>query len=113
MDIGQILVGLGGGGILASAVNALLNRRKLGADTASVLSKAAANLVQPLSDQIDRLEAKVKALEGRVTSLTDELDAAHDSNRAKDSLIAELTRTDDLRAHPRPRLKKETSRDPD
>jgi DNA helicase IV len=92
MDVGQILLATGGGGILASAVNALLNRRKLGADTASVLSKAATNLVQPLSDQIDRLEKKVTALEGRVTSLTNELDQAHDLLRDKDGLIAELTR---------------------
>lgn len=107
MDVGQLLVGLGGGGILASAVNALLNRRKLGADTASVLSAASINLVKPLSDQIDRLERKVKALEDRLAAMTSELDAAHDSNRAKDSLIADLTRGDDVPPLVRPRPTKE------
>jgi hypothetical protein len=92
MDIGSLLVGGGGVTVIVTGVQVLVNRRKLGADTASVLSKAATNLVQPLSDQIDRLEKKVKDLEDRVASMTVELDAAHDLNRHKDDLLAAFTR---------------------
>lgn len=92
MDLGPVLLGGGGGTILATLANFLVNRRKLGADTASVLSKAATNLVQPLSDQIDRLEKKVAELERRLDLAMAELDAAHDLNRHKDDLIAALTR---------------------
>lgn len=99
MDVGSLLVGGGGVTVIATGIQVLFNRRKLGADTASVLSKAATNLVQPLSDQIDRLEKKVKELEARVESMTVELDAAHDLNRHKDDLIAAFTREQRLDQH--------------
>jgi outer membrane murein-binding lipoprotein Lpp len=99
MDIGSTLLGGGGATILVTLVTTLVNRRKLGADTASVLTKAASGLVQDLSEQIDRLSAKVLALEAKVEglekrekSLTAELDASHDLNRHKDDLIAAMVR---------------------
>jgi hypothetical protein len=97
MDVGSLLMGGGGAGVFLAILQTIVQRRKLGADTASVLSKAATNLVQPLSDQIDRLERKVLALEGRVESLTNELDAAHDLNRHKDDLLAAFTREQNAR----------------
>lgn len=100
MDIGSLLVGGGGATVVATGVQVLFNRRKLGADTASVLSKAATNLVQPLSDQIDRLEKKVKELEARVASMSTELDDAHDKLRHKDDLIAALTHEQNERGAP-------------
>lgn len=92
MDVGGIVTGVGGGTVITAFLGFFFNRRKLGADTASVLSKAATNLVQPLSDQIDRLEKKVSELEARVKSMSTELDAAHDLNRHKDDLIAAFVR---------------------
>lgn len=100
MDLGELLLGGGIGGIIVSLIQALVNRRKLGADTASVLTKAAAELVQPLRERIHELEAEVETLRERVketVGLLDEsqaeLDKCHDINRAKDALIAELTRS--------------------
>lgn len=93
MELGDLLIGGGGGAIVLALVQALLNRRKLGADTASVLTKAAAELVQPLRERIHELEAEVDELRARVRSTVDQLDRCHDVNRAKDDLIAELTRT--------------------
>jgi hypothetical protein len=102
MDVGSLLMGGGGAGVIAAVIQTIVQRRKLGADTASVLTKAASNLVQPLSDQIDRLERKVLALEARVESLTVELDDAHDLNRHKDDLLAALTREHAARQGERP-----------
>lgn len=92
MDVGGIVTGIGGGTVLTAFAGFFFNRRKLSADTASVLSQAATNLVQPLSDQIDRLEKKVKELEARVASMSADLDTAHDMLRTKDDLIAAMTR---------------------
>lgn len=92
MQLGDLLIGSGAGAILLSLVQALLNRRKLGADTASVLTKAAAELVQPLRERIRELEGEVDELRARVRSTVEQLDRAQDRERAKDALIAELTR---------------------
>lgn len=92
MELGDLLIGGGGGAIVLALVQALLNRKKLGADTASVLTKAAAELVQPLRDRIHELEAEVDELRARVKNTVAELDQCHDRERAKDALIAELTR---------------------
>lgn len=99
MDIGDLLIGSGIGGILLSAVQAVINRKKLGAETASVLTKAAAELVKPLSDRIHELEDEVKKLRTQVRETVDQLehassqlDQCQDRERAKDALIAELTR---------------------
>lgn len=92
MNVGDLLIGSGLGGIALSAVQAVINRKKLGADTASVLTKAAAELVQPLSDRIHELEGEVDRLRALVRTTVEQLDACHDVNRTKDALIAELTR---------------------
>lgn len=92
MELGELLIGGGIGGVVVTAIQAMVNRRKLGADTASVLTKAAAELVQPLRDRIHELEAEVEELRARVKQTVEQLDACHDINRAKDDLIAELTR---------------------
>jgi chromosome segregation ATPase len=92
MDIGQLLVGGGIGTIVATALRALVYRRKLGADTASVLTKAAAELVQPLTERIHELEAEVEVLRTKVHDAAAELERCHNQIRAKDARIARLTR---------------------
>lgn len=92
MELGDLLIGSGAGAILLALVQAMLNRRKLGADTASVLTKAAAELVQPLRERIHELEGEVEELRARVRSTVEQLDKCQDINRAKDALISELTR---------------------
>ena len=99
MGIGELLVGGGVGAVVLAFVQAVINRRKLGADTAAVLTKAAAELVQPLRERIHELEDEVEKLRDQVketvAQLRDnqtELDKCHDINRAKDALISELTR---------------------
>lgn len=89
MDLGELLLGLGGGGILGTALSALINRRKLGADTAAVLSRAATDLVQPLSDRIHELEDEVEELRTKVRETTAELDRAREMARVKDNRIRE------------------------
>lgn len=90
MGIADLLIGAGAGSIIVAVVNAFINRRKLGADTASVLSKAAIDLVQPLRDRIHELEAEVDELRTKVKDTVDQLDACQASNRAKDRELATL-----------------------
>lgn len=92
MDVGQLLIGGGVATIAVALIQAIQNRRKLGADAASVLTKAAAELVQPLTDRIHELEGEVDRLRAKVADTVQQLDACQDVNRAKDALIAELTR---------------------
>lgn len=92
MDVGQMLVGGGIGAIVLAAVQAWINRKKMGADTAAVLTKAATELVQPLMDRIHELEAQVNKLTDRATQAVNRLDECQERCRAKDALISELTR---------------------
>jgi type II secretory pathway component PulM len=73
MDVGQILIGCGLGAVLVAVINAFVQKRKLGADTAQVLSKTALELVQPLRDRIHELEDEVVALRAQVREATTEL----------------------------------------
>lgn len=90
MNIAELLVGLGLGAVLVALINAIVQRRKLGADTAAVLSKTALQLVQPLSDRIHELEAEVTLLRDQVRETTGELEACHEREREKDRKIAAL-----------------------
>lgn len=92
MDVGGLLIGGGIGAILLALVQALINRKKLGADTAAVLTKAASDLVQPLMDRIHELESQVQKLTERATQAVNQLDECQERCRAKDALISELTR---------------------
>lgn len=91
----------GGGATLVAGVQAVLSRRKIGseaertdADAASILSKTAMELVEPLGKRIKELEAEVGDLRRQVREAVGELEACRTSNRAKDR---EITR---LRAQP-------------
>lgn len=57
------VVALGVGALLVEAFRAIVNRRKLGADYADVISKTAVSLLDPLKERIQELEGQVEALE--------------------------------------------------
>lgn len=90
LDVGELLIGLGGGGVVGTAISAVLQRRKLGADTAAVLSKTALELVEPLKERIDELQDEVDTLRTKVRETTQELDDCRAESRAKDHRIREL-----------------------
>ena len=92
VEVSQLLVGIGVGGIVVALIGAVVNRRKLSADTAQVLSHTALELVLPLKERIAELESKIDELEVKVSDTLQQLDACQDSNARKDALIAELTR---------------------
>lgn len=92
IDIGQLLIGGGIASIVVTVIRAVVNRRKLGADTASVLTKAAGELVGPLMERMHELEDEVDVLRRKVRETTRELEDCHLLIRAKDALITELTR---------------------
>jgi len=99
VNIADLLVGSGIGGILLAIVQAVVQRRKLGADTAktdadatSVLTAAAVALVAPLNAQIKGLEEQLDRVKTKTNELEAQLDASHARESAKDALIAELTR---------------------
>lgn len=73
MDVGSILLGSGGSAILLSMVQALINRRKLGADTAAVLSDTARELVQPLRERITEMADENRRLRHRVEDMEADL----------------------------------------
>lgn len=92
MEIGNWLIGGGIGVVLVALIEAIRNRRKLGADTVSVLTKAASELVQPLTDRMHELDSEVDRLKSKVQGISAQLDRCRELNRAKDIRIAELLR---------------------
>lgn len=72
------VVALGLGAVLVETVRAIVNRRKLGADYADVISKAAVGLLEPLQERIKELEEQVEVLEIKLYSANTALEAAKD-----------------------------------
>lgn len=85
---GSLLLSGGFGAVLATIVAAVINRRKLGADTASILSKTAIELVQPLRDRVKELEEQLDRVGAKATALERALDDCRDNNRRKDDELA-------------------------
>lgn len=56
----QLLTVLGGLSGIAAIINAVLSRRKVGADAASVLTQAASGLVADLQKQIDAMKTQLR-----------------------------------------------------
>jgi TolA-binding protein len=92
MDVGTLLLGGGAATVVSTAISALINRRKLGADTAAVdLVEAQAEIVvKPLRERIRELEKEVEVLRGRVREAAAELDQCHTALRHRDEEIALL-----------------------
>lgn len=91
-DVALLLSALGLGAILNSVVKALSDRRKLGADTTSILTSAARELVEPLRKELaaERAERvaehqehvqELAAERAQVTQLKRDLDVALDECR--------------------------------
>lgn len=98
-ELAKWLMAGGGGAILGSIVQAIVNRRKLGAetesaeaDTAAVISKTALQLLQPLRDQVRDLTEQLDRVKGKAEDLEQRLDDCKRSNRVKDDQIYELRR---------------------
>jgi ubiquinone biosynthesis protein UbiJ len=91
MDIGGVLVGSGAGGVIATAINALRDRKKLNAesnkteiDAAAVISETALALVQPLRDQVRELNEQLDRVRTKADSLERRLDECQAASRRKD-----------------------------
>lgn len=89
-SLGQILVSASMGAVLVALINFVASRRKLGADAAAVLTKAAADLVEPLQRQIGALDADLERVRAKARGLEDELDECRRINARKESQIAAL-----------------------
>lgn len=88
--VGQLLVGGSVGAILAALINLVANRRKLGADAAAVLSKAAAALVSPLQERIHDLENDLDRMRGKAKRMEDALDECQRANIRKEGQLSLL-----------------------
>lgn len=73
MDIGSILIGSGASAILLAIVQAFISRRKLGADTAAVLTDTARELIAPLRDRLQEMGQEERRLRHRVDDLEADL----------------------------------------
>jgi peptidoglycan hydrolase CwlO-like protein len=89
-SLGQILVSASMGAVLVALINFVASRRKLGADAAAVLSKAAASLVDPLQQRITGLEKDLDRVRGKARGLENDLDECRRVNVRKESQIAVL-----------------------
>lgn len=89
-SLGSILVSASMGAVLVALINFIASRRKLGADAALVLSKAAASLVDPLQQRITGLEKDLDRVRGKARGLENELDECRRINVRKESQISVL-----------------------
>jgi peptidoglycan hydrolase CwlO-like protein len=89
-SLGQILVSASMGAVLVALINFIASRRKLGADAALVLSKAAASLVDPLQQRITGLEKDLDRVRSKARGLENELDECRRVNVRKESQISAL-----------------------
>lgn len=74
-----LVVALLGGGFLGSLVQALFQRRKLGADYADVIARSATGLLTPLAARVDELQVQLTHEQERAHELARDLDSARDS----------------------------------
>jgi hypothetical protein len=102
MDLGSTLFGTGVTAIALGVFNFFTQRRKLGADTAAVLTETAMELIPPLRAEIKELRSEILELRKQVRAITADLDACYDLNRHKDDLIAALTHEKSISEEPRP-----------
>jgi hypothetical protein len=83
------LVGLGAGAILVEALRSFVQRKKMGADYADVISASAVRLLAPLEARIKDLESKVLTLESDLNEARKALNhAVEDANHERALRIA-------------------------
>lgn len=65
----QLITASGGGALLLAVVNAIISRRRSGADATSVLTGAATQLVEDTQAQAHKLAERLEDLENEVSKL--------------------------------------------
>jgi hypothetical protein len=96
---------IGGTGGVVAAATVLVQRRKLKADAADVISDAAISLVTPLKARIAELETEAKADRRRAAARDHELDRIRDALRdltrlmlrLREKILADPTASPELR----------------
>lgn len=101
-DPTELIAALGLGGAIAAAVNAIVQRRRIGADTTAVITAAARELVDPLRKELatERAEhaAELDLGRRRLEQMREELASAMDEARAlRSELAAARSEADALR----------------
>lgn len=93
----QIIVAVGGGGLIASLITARQTKRKIandatksGADAASILSSSAIGLLEPMNQQIRHLEGRLSSVTSELTRVEEELRATKIENDSLRNEIREL-----------------------
>lgn len=79
-EILQLVGSLGGAGVVAAVVNAIINRRRMGADVSDVIQKAAGGIVE-------RIEGDNARLRVEISELKLERSAKDDEHRAENDLL--------------------------
>jgi uncharacterized protein YlxW (UPF0749 family) len=90
VNVGEILLGVGIGSIVVAIINFFSQRKKLSADAASVISKAATDLVAPLSARIDDLNERLERAKVQAQELTEQLESCRRSMARKDRELERL-----------------------
>lgn len=101
-DVALLLTALGLGAVLQSVIAAVSQRRKVGADTMSVLTAAARELVEPLRKELaqERAEhsAELNMEQEKVREVRSELRAALDEvSELRDELAAARREAEQMR----------------
>lgn len=87
----QLLGSVIGTGVVTTAVNALINRRKMSADTVAVLDKAASNAVQRTEDDNTRLRTELRGLRGENEELWSKARSLEHENATLIDVVRDLT----------------------
>jgi predicted nucleic acid-binding Zn-ribbon protein len=72
-EIPQVLLGSGLAAVIVAVLNAIIQRRKISADTTKVLSDVSVGMLGPLRGELERLHADLAAAEEEVDHLRQEL----------------------------------------
>lgn len=62
----QLVVALVGGGTIAAVINAIMARKKLGADATKIITEAAAGVTADLRKEVDRLRMRSDRLQQQI-----------------------------------------------
>lgn len=77
----RLCVALGFGGVIMEVIRSYLQRRKMGADYAEVISRSAVGLLAPLEERVHDLERQLSAALAEVASLRRQVAEARRNQR--------------------------------
>lgn len=77
----QLAIAVLGGGTLAAILNAIMSRKKLGADATKIITEAAAGVASDLRTDNQNLRTKISDLESRVDELEQREEAINLAHR--------------------------------